>query len=234
MTTRDNFVANFLNEGSEPVFATAGAKIFPGARVVRTRLLGPLSLGPRSQIGPDVVAGRYLGVNTDSYIARATIGSFCSFGSRVAINPLNHPLDWLSIHEFQYHQHSFDWDEEYRSVSKMPHCAPQNNPPVTIGNDVWISHNATIMEGIKIGDGAAVGAGAVVTKDVPPFAVVVGIPAQVKRYRFKDLVIERLLDLKWWELSLNDIRNVSFNNIEAALAEIETIRNERGVTFTSD
>ena len=68
-----------------------------------------------SQIGPDVVIGKYTGLNESNYIARAKVGAFCAFGARTAINPFNHPTDWLSIHEFQYHPASYDWSEEYKA-----------------------------------------------------------------------------------------------------------------------
>jgi len=71
---------------------------------------------------------------------------------------------------------------------------------VEIGNDVWIGCNVVVMPGVKIGDGAIVGSSAVVTKDIPPFAIAVGVPAHVIRYRFEEDMIERLLSIKWWEL----------------------------------
>jgi acetyltransferase-like isoleucine patch superfamily enzyme len=226
-------IEDFVNTAGEPAFALPGARIGPGARIVDSRLLGPLSLGPRTQLGPDVVAGKYLGVNTDSYIARASIGAFCAFGSRVSVNPLNHPTGWLSIHEFQYHQNSFFWDEAYRSVSKLPHVGAKNNPRIAIGNDVWIGHNATVLEGVTIGDGAVIGVGAVVTADIPPYAIAVGIPARVKRYRFEPDIIDSLVALRWWELDLTDLRNVTFDKVEVAIGEIETIRAKRGAASTS-
>jgi acetyltransferase-like isoleucine patch superfamily enzyme len=228
MPDASTLVEQFENSTSEPMFAIPGVRVLPGGRIIRGDFQGPFIVGLRSQVGPDVKAGRYSNLNADSYIARATLGSFCALGSRVAINPLNHPLDWLSMHEFQYHEIAYDWDDAYRSVKKMPHPASQTTPPVTIGNDVWIGHNAVVLEGVTIGHGAVIGSGALVTKDVPPYAIVIGVPAQVKRFRFDDKTIERLLAVKWWDLDLRAIKDVQFNRIEVALEQVESIRAAMG------
>jgi len=72
-----------------------------------------------------------------------------------------------------------------------------------IGNDVWIGNQVTIMPGVKIGDGAVIGAGAVVAKDVPPYAVVVGNPGIVKRLRFSERIVERMLAVRWWRYKIH-------------------------------
>src|SRR5262249_7054657 len=76
---------------------------------------------------------------------------------------------------------------------------------VTIGNDVWTGHNVNVTAGVNVGDGAVIAAGSVVTKDVPPYAIVGGVPATVIRYRFSEKTIERLLRVKWWELELSQL-----------------------------
>jgi len=79
--------------------------------------------------------------------------------------------------------------------------------PLTIGNDVWLGHNSIIMPNVtSVGDGAVVAAGAVVNKDVPPYAVVVGNPGRVVRYRFDPATIERLLAERWWDKDIEDLR----------------------------
>jgi hypothetical protein len=89
-----------------------------------------------------------------------------------------------------------------------------------IGNDVWIGHGAIITAGVDIGNGAVVGAGAVVTKDVPAYAVVIGVPAVVKKYRFKAEIIQALEASEWWNYAPWDLAGISFNDIELALEQI--------------
>ena len=93
--------------------------------------------------------------------------------------------------------------------------------PTEIGNDVWIGNGACIMGGIKIGDGAIVATNAVVTKDVPPYAIVGGVPAKVIRYRFDETTIKELLDLKWWEYDMADLGNVPWSNVRSAIKMIK-------------
>ena len=97
-----------------------------------------------------------------------------------------------------------------------------------IGNDVWIGDRTVIMSGVKIGDGAIVAAGAVVTKDVPPYAVVGGVPARVIKYRFDEATIRRLLDLQWWKYDIADFGDVDWSDAPAAIEAINR-RIESGV-----
>jgi acetyltransferase-like isoleucine patch superfamily enzyme len=227
MTYDEIAIDRYENTGSEPVFIGGGiVRLNPGARIIQSRLLGPVYLNRYSQIGPDVVVGKYFGMNESCTITRATAGSFCAFGARTTINPFNHPMDWLSTHEFQYHPRSFDWVPEYNAFARLERT-PDMLQHVTIGNDVWTGHNVNILQGINVGDGAAIGAGSVVTKDVPPFAVVAGVPAEIKRYRFPEAVIERMLRLKWWDLELAELSGLPFRDVERCLDLIEEIRSRR-------
>jgi acetyltransferase-like isoleucine patch superfamily enzyme len=198
-------------------------RLLPGAKIIRATVEGPLYLSRYAQLGPDVTVGKYSGMNEHTFLARATMGAFCAIGARTAINPFNHPTHWLSVHEFQYHPTSYDWVDEYKSMERLSRT-PDMFKRVTIGNDVWMGHNVNVMSGVSVGDGAIIAAGAVVTKDVPPYAVVAGVPAAVKRYRFSEKIIERLLRSKWWELELSQLSGLPFNDIERCVDALDKIR----------
>ncbi|HWI26796.1 MAG TPA: CatB-related O-acetyltransferase [Stellaceae bacterium] len=201
-------------------------RLKPGARILTSRLNGPARLGLQTQIGPDVEFGRYSGMNDHGFVGRATIGNFCAFGIRNSFNPFNHPTDWLSTHEFQYLSHTFDWVDEYNEFVRLERT-PDMFQRVTIGSDVWTGHHVNIMPGASVGDGAIIAAGAVVTKDVPPYAAVAGVPARVKRLRFPEKTIERLLRLRWWDLELSELSGLPFRDIDRCLDRIEEIRSRK-------
>ncbi|HZT51888.1 MAG TPA: CatB-related O-acetyltransferase [Stellaceae bacterium] len=202
-------------------------KVGAGSKIISATIEGPLYLNRNTQLGPDVVAGKYLGLNESCFLARGTIGAFCSIGARTAINPFNHPTGWLSIHEFQYHPKSYDWVPEWREMRRLERT-PDMFPRTTIGNDVWMGHNVNVLGGVSVGDGAVVAAGAVVTKPVPPYAIVAGVPARVVRYRFDERTIERLLAVRWWEFELAELSGLDFRNVAACLPRLEEIRARKG------
>ena len=228
MKYTDIFVDFFENTDNKPAYPYEIMRLNPGARIVKSTIRGPLFLNKNSQVGPDVVAGKYFGMNENCFIARATIGAFCAIGARTAINPFNHPSDWLSIHEFQYHPKSFDWVDEYNDFARLERT-PDMFTQVTVGNDVWTGHNVNVMAGVNVGDGAIIAAGSVVTRDVPPYAIVAGVPATVKRLRFPEKTIERLLRVKWWDLELSQLSGLPFRDIGRCLDMIEAIREKAGL-----
>lgn len=218
------YIDNYENNSNQPNFIAGGiVKINPQSRIIKTQINGPVYLNKNTQLGPDVIVGKYFGMNESCFIARTTVGSYCSFGARTSINPFNHPIDWLSINEFQYHPKSFDWIDEYNNFSRLDRT-PEMFKHVKIGNDVWTGHNVNIMPGVNIGDGAIVGAGSTVTKDVPPYAIVAGSPAIIKKYRFTDSVIEKLIVLKWWDLELSELSGIPFRDINLSIEMIQRIK----------
>lgn len=126
---------------------------------------------------------------------RLMIGKFCSIacGARFLFNSANHALGSLSTYTFPIFYE--EWDLERQNVA----AAWDNKGDIVIGNDVWIGYEAVILAGVTIGDGAIVGARAVVTKDVPPYTIVGGVPARPIRKRFSEEMIVRLLEIKWWD-----------------------------------
>ena len=130
------------------------------------------------------------------------IGKFCAIarGVEFVMNGANHMLDCLSTYPFEI-------IDEFKGLAR-PFANRGNRGDTVIGNDVWIGQNATILPGVHIGDGAIVGANAVVSKDVPAYAVVVGNPAVVKKYRFDEETIKLLLELKWWDKPVEEIKRI--------------------------
>lgn len=123
------------------------------------------------------------------------IGKFCSIacGARFLFTSANHTLSSLSTYPFPI------FFEEWGLDKKEITSAWDNKGDIIIGNDVWIGYEALILSGVTIGDGAIIGARAVVTKDVPPYTIVGGVPARPLRKRFSEITIAGLLDLKWWD-----------------------------------
>lgn len=136
-------------------------------------------------------------VNHDKLI----IGKFCSIacGAKFLYNSANHTQTSLSTYPFPIFFE--EWNLDIKNVA----TAWDNKGDIVIGNDVWIGYEAVIMAGVTIGDGAIIGTRAVVTKDVPPYTIVGGVPAKSIRKRFLDETISALLELKWWNWSTEKI-----------------------------
>jgi len=128
---------------------------------------------------------------------RIKIGSFCSIADEVAVfGGGEHRSDWLTTYPLRI---AFDLE----GGGTDGH--PQSKGVTRIGNDVWIGYRSTVLSGVAIGDGAIIGAGAVVTKDIEPYAVVAGNPAKVIRKRFPADVVDQLLRIEWWDWPLEEI-----------------------------
>lgn len=137
-----------------------------------------------------------------TYVQRATlshvsVGAFSSIGPQVQAGLPQHPADMLSTHPAFFSPHNASG---FSFVSRP--LFEEESLPLSLGNDVWIGANALLMGGLTVGDGAIVAAGAVVTRDVPPYAIVAGVPARILRFRFDEDSIAALLDWQWWNLPL--------------------------------
>lgn len=152
----------------------------------------------------NVSIGDYSSIGPKSEVYDTVIGRFSVIAKECLLGVGIHPTCLLTTHSVFYKSSPWTIHPEWKRDINFNECATIN-----IGNDVWIGTRAIIFEGVTIGDGAIVAAGAVVTKDVPPFAVVGGVPAKVIKYRYDDEMIKRLLEFKWWELSDNEISKIS-------------------------
>lgn len=136
------------------------------------------------------------------YQDKLIIGKFCSIacGAKFLFNSANHTMASLSTYTFPLFFE--EWGLEKEKVAE----AWDNKGDIVIGNDVWIGYEAVILSGVTIGDGAIIGSRAVVTKDVPPYTIVGGVPAKTIRRRFDEETIKKLLGLKWWDWPEESIR----------------------------
>lgn len=133
---------------------------------------------------------------------KLVIGKFCCIakGVEFIMNGANHMMDCLTAYPFEL-------IDEFKGLSR-PFDARTNRGDTIIGNDVWIGQNVTILPGIHIGDGAIIGANAVVGKNIPPYALAVGNPIQIKKFRFDEETINLLLQFKWWDKDIEEIKEL--------------------------
>lgn len=159
----------------------------------------------KNKIGQDTVFDGYLGrgsyIGSRSWIERASIGRYCSIANNVMLAVGRHPTEMVSQHPMFYSTAKQNGYSYVRTdvYEERLYADEDNRYDVIIGNDVWIGTGAIILGNVKVGTGAVIGAGTVVTKDVPEYAIVTGVPAKVVRYRFSDTEINKLLSDKWWE-----------------------------------
>jgi acetyltransferase-like isoleucine patch superfamily enzyme len=152
------------------------------------------------------------------YYFATRIGRYVSIGEDVQVGRGSHPVRWASTSPlfYQRYQEALDLKLEQAThhYTNSPYIAPKDT---NIGNDVYIGHGAFLIQGVSVGDGAVIGACSVVTKDVPPFAIVAGNPAKVKSMRFDDGIIEKMIKLRWWDYAFWDLSGAPVAEPEAFL-----------------
>lgn len=157
-----------------------------------------------------------------TYEASVTVGKFCSFAPNVTIFAhADHPLNFPSTYPFKT---LFSNVRKEVCDPTWPNYDAITYGPINIGNDVWIGQNVTILSGVTIGNGVVIGVGSVVSKDVPPYAIVVGNPARIIRYRFSSELIKSFEEIKWWNFPDEEIESLLpyfYSNPEAFVDELK-------------
>ena len=143
----------------------------------------------------DSTVGDHTYIQRETMVLESDLGRYCSIAMRAFIGLPQHEIATVSSHPVFY-LHDTPLIKKFSKANRGA-----TTPRTTIGHDVWIGHGALVMSGLKVGIGAIVGAGSVVTRDVPDYAIVGGVPARVIRYRFEEPLRERLLASRWWEMS---------------------------------
>jgi len=170
---------------------------YPKVLIGRNSVLTKVTFEKYSSLGERVVLvnskiGNHSYISRSGQIHNATIGRFCSIGPGVKIGLGIHPTDFISTHPVFYSlrkQSGATFSTDQKFIEELP---------IKIGHDVWIGANAIIMDGVNIGNGAIIAAGAVVTKSVRPYEIVGGVPAKHIRFRFSDDEIKKIQSIEWW------------------------------------
>jgi len=176
-----------------------------GAALSGVNLLGSVFIGKYSFSSESTFSG-YNGLGCHSFVSLCDVGRYSTIGSRVSMGAFSHPTDWLSVNEFQYRDTSQIYGEKLTAF-KQPDKSYYKK--TTIGPDVWICDNVFVKRGVSIGLGAIIGAGSVVTKDVPPYAIFAGNPAALIRFRHAPEVCKKLEQSCWWNLSVPELDSLS-------------------------
>jgi chloramphenicol O-acetyltransferase type B len=178
---------------------------------------GRMVVEPRVEVGDVAIETRNLEIGHSSYVRSGAqlfaveyIGRYCSIGNRamIGVGRDTHPIHWVSTHPFA------------NDAGQSHQVSPE---PVVIEHDVWVGQDVIIMSGVKVGTGAVLAAGAVVTRDVPPYAIVGGNPAKVIKQRFDESICERLLASRWWDVDYAALLQLSVRDPVAFLGEIGSV-----------
>ena len=220
-----------LSQADFRVLADRGLKLFG---LANTSVLAPDSVIEwPTVVNATVTRGAFLEVGafcnlSGGILNNIRLGRYCSVANGVVTGSHEHPTDWLTTSRTAYVPEIHQWDrllrgERVDEIQRKKRSFTNSCPLTTVGHDVWIGEGAFIKAGVNIGHGAIVGARATVVKDVPPYAIVVGSPAQVLRYRFSQDIVTRLLALSWWDYCIYDLFDAPMNEIEPTLDILEDL-----------
>ena len=206
-------LGNLLNTPIIPESKTVGYSL------VRSEKAN-VELGNNAKVYPpfflhNVRLGGYSYIAKNSTISHCEIGKFCSIGPNFCCGLGIHPTNGISTAPMFYST------AKQNGTTLCEKGKTSEAKQTVIGNDVFIGANVTVLDGVTIADGAVIGAGAVVVNDIPPYAIAVGVPAKVVKYRFDETTIETLLEKQWWNGTEDDLKKVEryFWDVEAFLKE---------------
>lgn len=188
---------NLVYEGTKTIDCNLCDNIIIGEdSFLRNCFLGDYVQINRRNILEDAILGEGTYTGSNTVLKHIIIGRYCAISWNVSATGNTHDYKRASSHPFTY----------LRSFGFVNQNTTLENKKIIIGNDVWIGANSSILPGVTIGSGAIIGAGSVVTKDVPPYAIVVGNPGKIIKYRFDENVVQLLLESKWWNWPHDIIR----------------------------
>lgn len=183
-----------MNETADLRFKDDEPRIHPTAELKSCRLGRHVAIGERV-ILREVTVGDFSYFERHSEAIYTSVGKFCSIAANSRINALEHPMERLTTHKVSYRPNEYfrylGVDGGFRDRRRAK--------AVSIGSDVWIGHGAVILPGVSIGNGAVIGANAVVSRDVAPFEIFVGVPARRLRLRFPPEIVARIEKMAWWD-----------------------------------
>lgn len=187
---------------------TTKTKLSPMPLVHAPTELSNCTFGGYTEIGTmcyleNVQMGDYSYCGPFCFMQNADIGKFANIAASVRLGPTSHPMERPTQHHFTYRRAMYGFAEKDDEAFFVERASRRTR----LGHDTWIGHGAIIMPGITVGDGAVVGAGAIVTHDVPPYSIVVGVPARITGRRFPEQTAERLSAIAWWNWDHDTLRS---------------------------
>jgi len=210
-----NTAKTYKNATIECSFLGACSIVGDNSKVIKSKLGAHVKLN-RNNFIDNVSLDRFSYTGMNTVIMHTNVGAFTSISWNVSIGGADHDYSRMTQHSFLYNA-----VDEIRP-NNIKAAYDRFDKPVKVGNDVWIAAGAVITRGVTIGDGAVIGANAVVTKDIPPYAIAVGSPAKIIKYRFCTEVISLLLQLKWWEWSEEKLKQ--YYNVVSQAPDTKTLK----------
>ena len=217
LDNRNIFLRPFFNYGD------ADGKVVNVASSVITEEFSRIHENSLAWGGEGVNIGAFSYLVPGSIMPYTNIGRYCSIATSVRIMSPGHPIDRVTTSTWTYGENVKNIVKDIFGVEINQDRSLEKNKETFIGNDVWIGECAVLKSGITIADGAIVAAQSVVTKDVPPYAIVAGNPARIVKYRFDTSMIERLKDSKWWCASPEVLASISMLDPDVFLSELNVV-----------